>query len=107
MILGIRHEQGLITPSDAIDFMRRHPLEWDLQLNREYYNDPADAPNIRSNLAKLARPRIRDLKTREISEYILKALPKELVEEAQRQGIEAIQPARLCTRSQKETTRLC
>jgi hypothetical protein len=58
-------------------------MEWDLHLNREYYKDSDDAPTIRSNLAKLARPRARDVRTKDISEYCLKLMPRDLVDKAQ------------------------
>lgn len=68
---------------NLLDFIHRHPEEWDLRLNREYYKDRTDLAMVRSTLRKLRRPRERDRRTARISEFFLERFPKALVDRVQ------------------------
>jgi hypothetical protein len=79
-------EAGDIDSSTVIDFLRRHPSQWELSLNREYYRTYTDDAMIRSTSAKIVRPRSRDVATLRISDFTLGRFPKHQVKRALEAG---------------------
>ncbi len=55
----------------CLDFLHKHPFEWDLALNRRYYESDDDLATVRSQQRKLREPRARDGNTLPLTNLLL------------------------------------
>jgi len=77
---------GMISPKQFVDFLHRHPFEWEMRLHRRYYDSPCELPHFHRLFRKLNRPMKRDLLTKPISEYHIERLPKAVIRQAVETG---------------------
>jgi hypothetical protein len=54
-----------------INFIHRHPIDWEMRLTREYYTDSTDSTTERALRAKLKNPKPRDIQAIPILEMLL------------------------------------
>jgi hypothetical protein len=53
-----------------IDFVNKNPIDWMLKLNQDYYGDKTNNTLKRATFMKIKNPKLRDEKTKEISEFM-------------------------------------